>query len=60
MVRQLAAEYADVYLDMNGIWTNCLIQKVPAEKISDDGVHLADFGCADMAREYLKAWAGIE
>lgn len=58
VVRELAAKYADVYLDMNGIWTNCLIQKVPAEKISEDGVHLADLGCAIMAKEYLKAWAG--
>lgn len=60
VVRRLAAKYADVYLPMNGIWTNCLIKKVPTGKISEDGVHLADYGCALMAREYLKAWENAE
>ena len=53
-------KYADVYLPMNGILTNSLIEKVPTEELSYDGVHLSDPGCAIMAKEYLKAWATIE
>lgn len=60
VTRRLARKYADVYLPMNGILTNCLIEKVPTEDLSYDGVHLSDPGCAIMAREYLKAWASIE
>lgn len=60
VVRKLARTYADVYLPMNGILENCLIQNVPSEDLSNDGVHLADLGCAVMAKEYLKAWASIE
>ena len=39
---------------------NSLIEKVPTEELSYDGVHLSDPGCAIMAKEYLKAWATIE
>ena len=60
VVRRLARKYADVYLPMNGILTNSLIEKVPTEELSYDGVHLSDPGCAIMAKEYLKAWAAIE
>ena len=60
VVRRLARKYADVYLPMNGILTNSLIEKVPTEELSYDGVHLSDPGCAIMAKEYLKAWATIE
>lgn len=60
VLQDLARTYADVYLPMNGIFENCLIQHVSPEDISNDGVHLADLGCAVMAKEYLKAWASIE
>lgn len=60
VVRRLARKYADVYLPMNGILNSLVVEKVPTKELSEDGVHLADLGCAIMAKEYLKAWAGIE
>lgn len=59
-VRKLAAEYADVYLPMNGIFANYMIQGLEPAKISDDGVHLTDIGNAILAKEYLAAWAKIQ
>lgn len=57
--RKLAEEYADVYLPMNGIFANYLIQGLKPAELSEDGVHLTDIGNAVLAKEYLAAWAKI-
>lgn len=60
VARTLALEYADVYLPMNGIFANYMIQGFKPEEISEDGVHLTDIGNAILAKEYLAAWAKIQ
>lgn len=59
-VRKLAAEYADAYLPMNGIFANAMIQGLKPTDISEDGVHLTDIGNAILAKEYLATWAKIQ
>lgn len=59
ITRKLAEEYADVYLPMNGIFSNYLIQGMKPAEIREDGVHLTDIGNAVLAKEYLAAWAKI-
>lgn len=59
ITRKLAEEYADVYLPLNGIFSNYLIQGMKPNEISEDGVHLTDTGNALLAKEYLAAWAKI-
>jgi lysophospholipase L1-like esterase len=54
IIRELAAEYADFYLPLDGIFASYCTGKSTAAEIAGDGVHPSDFGHSIIASEYIK------
>ncbi|MCL2702185.1 MAG: SGNH/GDSL hydrolase family protein [Defluviitaleaceae bacterium] len=53
-VRELAGEFADIYIPLDGLLARFAVQGVPARDIAEDGVHPTDYGHALIAREWLR------
>jgi lysophospholipase L1-like esterase len=56
--RKLAAEYADIFLPLDGILAGYVASGHTGASISEDGVHPSDLGHGIIAHEWLKA-AGV-
>lgn len=54
VVRKLAKELADYYLDMDSIFTRLCVTTYEPSEIALDGVHPTDLGNSIIAYEYLK------
>lgn len=55
VVREMAKEYADFYLPMDGIFASLTASRYTPEELAPDGVHPSDLGHSVIATEYLKA-----
>jgi lysophospholipase L1-like esterase len=54
-VRELAKEYADYYLPMDGIFAKAEVEQYTCTEIAGDGVHPSPIGHSIIAQEYIKA-----
>ncbi|MEG0014249.1 MAG: SGNH/GDSL hydrolase family protein [Cellulosilyticaceae bacterium] len=54
IVRELAREFADYYLPMDGIFANLCTHNYTPHELALDGVHPTDLGHSVIAYEYLK------
>lgn len=54
-VRELAVQYADYYLPLDGIMAANVTARFTMKEMSEDGVHPTDAGHAVIAEAYLKA-----
>lgn len=54
IVRELAREFADYYLPMDGIFANLCTRNYTPDELALDGVHPTDLGHSVIAYEYLK------
>ncbi|MDR1669216.1 MAG: SGNH/GDSL hydrolase family protein [Oscillospiraceae bacterium] len=58
-VRELANEFADVYIPLDGLLASDVAKGVPTESLASDGVHPTDLGHAMLAGYWLKYGCGI-
>lgn len=58
VVRELAKEYADYYLPLDGILAKAAVEEYTSEEIAEDGVHPSQKGHSIIAREYMKVLLG--
>ena len=54
VIRRLIGEYADYAIDLPLLFARQMEQGIPAEIISEDGVHPLDYGHSLIAEAYLK------
>ena len=52
--RNLAREYADFFLPMDGLFQRTIVKGARPEELSADGVHPTEKGHAVIASEYLE------
>ncbi|MDF2537686.1 MAG: family lipase [Herbinix sp.] len=55
VVRQLAKEFADYYLPLDGIFAKAEVERFTCTEMSGDGVHPSTIGHTLIAEEYIKA-----
>lgn len=53
-VRNLAKEFADYYLPLDGIYAKAEVEEYSCHELAEDGVHPTDLGHSILAKEYLK------
>jgi lysophospholipase L1-like esterase len=54
VVRELASEFADYYLPLDGIFASLAVRQYTCAEITEDGVHPTQTGHGIIAYEYLK------
>ncbi len=54
VARELAKEYADYYLPLDGILARAEVEEYDCKEIAEDGVHPTEIGHSIIAREYMK------
>lgn len=54
MIRELAKEYADYYIPLDGIFAKAEVEAYTCEEMAPDGVHPSEIGHSIIAREYMK------
>jgi len=55
VVRELAREFADYYISLDGIFASLCVNTYSPAELSPDGVHPSDLGHSVIADAYLKA-----
>lgn len=54
VIRELAKEFADYYLPLDGIFAKAEVEEYNCKEIAPDGVHPSEIGHSIIAREYIK------